>query len=59
MMNVADCRYLANQCLALAGRAETNEGRRKDLLEMAATWDRLAKELIKSRWRGEPGHTVS
>jgi hypothetical protein len=59
MMNVADCRYVANQCLALAGKAEINEGRRKVLLETAATWDRLAQELIEARWRGERGHAVS
>lgn len=59
MMNVADCRSVANQCLALAGKPEISEGRRKVLLETAATWDRLAQELIKARWRGEPGHAAS
>jgi len=52
MINVADCRYLANQCLALAGKPEISKERRKVLLEMAATWDRLAQELVRDRWRG-------
>jgi hypothetical protein len=59
MIKVADCRYLANQCLALAGKPEISEGRRKALLEMAATWDRFAQELIKARWRGESGHAAT
>jgi hypothetical protein len=52
MIEVADCGYLANQCLALASKPEISEGRRKALLEMAATWDRLAQELVHDRWRG-------
>jgi hypothetical protein len=52
MMNVADCRYVANQCLALAGNREISEWCRKALLEMAATWDRFAQELVQDRWRG-------
>jgi len=45
MIKVADCRYLANQCLALAGRRGISEGRRKALLEMAATWAALPRNL--------------
>jgi hypothetical protein len=52
MIEVADYRYLANQCLALAGKPETGEERRKVLLEMAATWDCFAQELVQDRWRG-------
>jgi hypothetical protein len=52
MIEVADCGYLANQCLALAGKPEISEGRRKALLDMAATWDRFARELVEDQWRG-------
>jgi hypothetical protein len=53
MIEVADCRYLANQCLALADKPEISEGRRKALLEMATTWDRFAQEFLYDRWRGQ------
>jgi hypothetical protein len=53
MIEVGDCWYLANQCLALAGKPELSERRRKALLEMAATWDRFARELVHDRWRGQ------
>jgi hypothetical protein len=52
MIEVADCGHLANHCFALAGKPEISEGRRKALLDMAATWDRVAQELIRDRWRG-------
>jgi hypothetical protein len=51
MIDIDDCRYLADQCLALAAKPELSEKRRKALLEMATTWDRLASELVDSRWR--------
>jgi hypothetical protein len=52
MIEVADCGCLADHCLALAGKPEISEGRRKALLDMAATWDRVAQELVRDRWRG-------
>jgi hypothetical protein len=52
MIKVEGCRYLANQCFALAGKPEISERRRTALLEMAATWDGFARELVKDQWRG-------
>jgi hypothetical protein len=51
MLNVADCRHIANQCLALACKRGVSENRRKALFEMATTWGRLAAELTEGRWR--------
>jgi hypothetical protein len=54
MMDSADCRYVANQCHALAGKAEIDEGRRKVLLETGEPGTALPRNLFRLSGAASP-----